>query len=363
MARAQTRAMRARRTPVERDRYRATARKAGVKPRLRRAPRALDAVVLGGAAAFVLLAGPFIGSAFDQGIRQLGESFGDVFPTTEGKRIDLPTTGVVFGAEPVVSGLPDFTREPQLQIGGRVPSFAVGTGRMIEVVVNGAVIGTVKLDTSGTFAATATLKDGPNAIGVTLLSGTDVVARSSYTVVLDRQPPSLSITRPREGETITGSNVIVEGRTETGATVSVNAQTVVPGPDGAFSATLPSSPGPLAITIIARDRAGNESTVKGTVNVVAETTVAPTTVTVALDRSKVRPGEAVLAEIRVAENGRPKANVTVTLSVGVITIGTAVTDSGGIAHIGFAAPPNEGDAAVVVLAAGAAGRAPLTVAR
>ena len=127
------------------------------------------------------------------------------------------------------------------------------------------VVGTVKLDTSGTFAATATLKDGPNAIGVTLLSGTDVVARSSYTVVLDRQPPSLSITRPREGETITGSNVIVEGRTETGATVSVNAQTVVPGPDGAFSATLPSSPGPLAITIIARDRAGNESTVKGTV--------------------------------------------------------------------------------------------------
>ena len=352
-----------RRAPVERDRYRSTARTAGVKRRLRRAPIAVDAVVLAVAAVFVLLAGPFVGSAVDQGLRQIGEGVGSIFPTTEGRRIDLPTTSGVVGAEPVVSGLPDFTREPELLISGRVPSFAVGSGRMVEVVVNGAVVGAAKLDASGTFSATAALKEGPNAIGVTLLAGTDVIARSSYTVVLDRQPPSLSIARPREGESITGPNVIVEGRTETGATVSVNGQTVVPGPDGAFSATLPSSPGPLAITIVARDRAGNETTVKGTVSVVAETTVAPTTVSVVLDRSRVRPGEAVLAEIRVAENGRPKANVTVTLSVGVITIGTAITDSGGIAHIGFAAPPNEGDAAVVVLAAGAAGRAPLTVAR
>ena len=47
----------------------------------------------------------------------------------------------------------------------------------------------------------------------------------------------------------------------------------------------------------------------------------------------------------------------------VITIGSAVTDSTGIARISFAAPPNEGDASVVVLAAGTSGRATLTVAK
>ncbi|MEK7862126.1 MAG: hypothetical protein AAB295_02555, partial [Chloroflexota bacterium] len=55
--------------------------------------------------------------------------------------------------------------------------------------------------------------------------------------------------------------------------------------------------------------------------------------------------------------------VRISLSVGVITIGSARTDASGVARIGFAAPPNEGDAAVVVLANGASGRATLTVAK
>ena len=363
MARARSTYTNARRAPVERARYRATARSAGVKARLPRPWLVADATALVVAAAFLMVAGPLVGSAVDDGVRQLGASVGGVFGASEGKALDLPTAGGIGNADPLISALPDFTRDPKLQIAGRVPSFAIGSGRTVEIVVNGAVVGTTQLDQSGSFSADATLKDGPNVIGVTLLAGRDVVARSSYTVVLDRQPPTISITRPGEQEQITGPNVTVEGRTETGASITVNGQTVVPGPDGAFSASIPASPGPLALTIIARDRAGNETTVKGTVNVVAPNAAAPTTVAVALDRSKVRPGEAVLAEIRLSENGRPKANVTVTLSVGVITIGTAVTDSGGIAHIGFAAPPNEGDAAVVVLAAGAAGRAPLTVAR
>ena len=362
---AHTNAVRSRRPRVPRDRYRATARTAGVRARMRRPLIAFHAVILVIAAGFVIFTGPLVGSALDSAGRQLGESVGNVFPALEGggKKLDLPTTGGNVGAEPVVQGLPDFTRDAQLQIAGRVPSFAVVPGRTVEIVVNGSVIGTVPLDQSGAFGSPAVLKDGANVVGVTLFSGTDVVARSSYTVVLDRTPPSLALTRPTNNATIDGPNVVVEGRAEVGATVSVNGQNVVPGPDGTFSTTFTASPGPLPITVVARDRAGNETTAKSSVTLRAQTTFAPAAVVVTLDRSKVRPGEAVTALILVTENGQPKSNVQVTLSVGVITIGTAFTDSSGVARIGFAAPPNEGDASVVVLAAGAAGRAPLTVAR
>ncbi len=323
-----------------------------------------DITVLAIAVAFAWVSAPLVGAAFDVGVRQLSESVTNVFPTLEGtKRLDLPSTVGSVGAEPVVAALPDFTREPQLQISGRVPSFAIAPGRTVEIVVNGTVIATVPLDEAGLFAAPAVLKDGPNAIGVTLFSGRDVIARSSYTVVLDRQPPSLSISRPGNNDTIEGPNVIVEGKAEAGATLTVNGQTVVAGPDGTFSATFTASAGSVSVTVVARDRAGNETTAKASVTVREKTTATPAAVTVSLDRSRVPPGGTVVAFILVTQNGQPKANELVTLSVGVITIGTAVTDSGGTARIGFAAPPNEGEASVVVLAAGAAGRAALTVAR
>jgi hypothetical protein len=49
------------------------------------------------------------------------------------------------------------------------------------------------------------------------------------------------------------------------------------------------------------------------------------------------------------------------LSVGVVQIGTAVTDGTGTARISFVAPPAEGDVSVVVLGAGSSGRASLTI--
>jgi len=144
--------------------------------------------------------------------------------------------------------------------------------------------------------------------------------------------------------------------------VSVNGRTVVPGQDGSFSESFTPPVGPVAITVVARDRAGNETTVKANVTLRAPT-VSATLVTVTLDRTKVRPGEIVGAQIRVTENGIPRIGVLATLSVGVVTIGSSATDAFGNTRISFAAPPNEGDAAVVVFAAGSSGRTVLTVAR
>jgi len=336
----------------------------GIAPRLRKRMPLFDAAILILAGLFLLLTGPVIGSAIGDGIRQITASVSESIAGQLGSgQIELPAGGGnVVSAEPVINGLPDFTQDSELQISGRVPSFAMAPGRSVEIVLNAAVIANAELDPTGTFAATLTLKDGANAIGLTLLSGKDVIARSSYTVILDKQPPTLDVIGPANGALVEGPNVVVQGKAEVGATVSVNGRTVVPGQDGSFSESFTPPVGPVAITVVARDRAGNETTVKADVTLRAPTASA-TLVTVTLDRTKVRPGEIVGAQIRVTENGIPKIGALATLSVGVVTIGSSATDVFGNTRISFAAPPNEGDATVVVFAAGSSGRTVLTVAR
>jgi hypothetical protein len=331
---------------------------------LRRRTVVLDAAILALAVLFLILTGPLVGTAVSDGIRQITASVTETIAGQLGNgQIELPAGAAnVAGAEPVVNGLPDFTRDAELQISGRVPSFALASGRSVEIVLNAAVVANAELDPTGTFAATLTLKDGANAIGVTLLSGKDVVARTAYTVILDKTPPTLDVIGPTNGATLDGPNVVVQGKAEVGSTVTVNGRTIVPGQDGSFSESFTPPVGPVAITVVARDRAGNETTAKANVTVRAPTAAA-TLVTVTLDRATVRPGEIVGAQIRVTQNGIPKIGAIATLSVGVVTIGSSTTDAFGNTRIAFAAPPNEGDAAVVVFAAGASGRTVLTVAR
>ena len=363
--RAVARGGRSRRTPMTRDRYRAVARVSGVRPRLRRTVLAIDLVLLAIAAAFVIfVATPRVGGVLASAADDFGARVADLFPSQPGsKPIDLPTTGGTVSAQLAADNLPDFTREPSLKLTGRVPAFAMAAGRVVEITLNSKVAASLPPDDAGAYATTLTLVEGPNAIALRLLSGTDVVASSSYLVVLDRVPPALAVTKPITGDSVDGPNVTVIGKAEVGTTVVVNDRVIVAGQDGTFNENYPAAPGPFTITVLARDRAGNETTVKTPITVKAPTTTAPLVVTVTLDKLKVTPGQFVIADVVVTANGQPRVDEQVTLSVGVITIGSTRTNANGQARITFFAPPNEGDAAVVVLATGASGRATLTVAK
>jgi hypothetical protein len=134
-------------------------------------------------------------------------------------------------------------------------------------------------------------------------------------------------------------------------------------PEGGFTDSFSATPGSVPITVVARDRAGNETTQKLTVTGQQVTPIAGLTVTVTLDKATARVGQSVLATVFVVGSTGPRGGVLVTLSVGVTSIGTAVTDGSGTAKIPFAAPSTEGETSVVVLAAGSSGRASLTISR
>ncbi len=364
---AVARGARKRRTPVLRDRYRAVARSAA-RRRPRAHPRVLDIALLAAGAVMLLVVLPVVGGAIGSGAGTVADSLGsaiaNVLPGGGSEALQLPSPGGVVSAGPIVETLPNFTADPQLRVQGRVPSFAVQSGRNVDVALNGAIAGSVPLDSVGSFAVVLTLREGANAIAVTLLSGRDVIASSSYTVVLNRTPPTLAVTRPLPGGSVVGPTFLVEGKTEPGATVTVNDHTVVPAPDGTFGDTVTvSAAAPFTVTVVATDRAGNTTTQRVPVTVTLPASPIPATVTVSLDRVKVRPSETVTANISVRDASGAKADVLVTLSVGVIPIGSTKTDNLGNAQISFAAPTTEGEISVVVLAVGGSGRATLTVAK
>src|SRR2546422_11503724 len=215
-----------RRSPVSRDRYRAITRGADVRVPAR--PRWIDAALVGALAITLLIALPRAAAAVGAGFEQVLTSIQSAIPLLQGRgSIDLPAGGSsIVGAAPIADSLPAYTRDPQLQLTGKVPSFAVQAGRSLQVVLNGAVVATTPLDPSGAFNATLALKDGANSIAVALIADRDVVAASSYNVVLDRTPPSMTITQPATGSTVDAKNIVVAGTTEVGSTITVNGRIV-----------------------------------------------------------------------------------------------------------------------------------------
>jgi hypothetical protein len=355
----------ARRTAPPRDRYRTVARQATQRRARRRLPPIATGIVWG----LVLASAALIADAGATSVSRLGGSAGTfvagLIPAPEPvtNLTITETTGQV-GAAPTLDALPQYTKDSGLLIQGLIPSFVRATDRKVAVALNGGAAVVVPFDANGHFAVPLTLVEGTNQIIVSLVTATETISATKSTVVFSKTPPPLAVIAPKNGDSVDGPNLTVSGKSAPGATVVVNDRTVIVGEDGSFSDTSTVQAGALPITVIARDRAGNETKTQLSVTVKASAAPAATTVVgVSLAQATVKPGGFVTAHIGVANAGAPVAGLTVSLQVGVIPIGTAVTDATGNASISFFAPPNEGLAQVVVLAGSASGSAVLTIAK
>jgi len=94
-----------------------------------------------------------------------------------------------------------------------------------------------------------------------------VLGYLSYQYYKFISPPSISIESPKEGQVVTGTNVLVFGTTDTDAKLTVNNQPVLVTDDGKFSVGIGISPDTKEIVIKAISRSGKESTVSRTIQV------------------------------------------------------------------------------------------------
>ena len=118
---------------------------------------------------------------------------------------------------------------------------------------------------SASFEVTVTLSVGANAVVVEVQDSAGNVARRTLNLTLDVLAPALSIAAPAEGLSTSQDQVVVEGDTEPGATLTVKGRDVPVSPAGHFEVPVNLAFGSNSILIVSTDRAGNQATLERTV--------------------------------------------------------------------------------------------------
>ncbi|MCX6083414.1 MAG: stalk domain-containing protein [Caldiserica bacterium] len=133
---------------------------------------------------------------------------------------------------------------------------SVDVGSTVQVNGQNATV-----DATGAFAAPVTIQ-GTSATLV--VEATDVAgntARRTVSVSVDKTPPTLTVSQPVNFQKIQRLPIVVMGRTEVGAAVTVQGAAGMVLADGSFEYSIASaSDGPLTIAVVARDAAGNTTT-------------------------------------------------------------------------------------------------------
>lgn len=363
-----------RRPPLQRGLLRDHARTADTYLRAHRKPRARTrgfrrGLVLRVAGTVLLLVVAAV--LVEQGGRRVAAAVGDATaaiaraaapPVVVERGARPPAAAEAIVAAPILDPLDPFTRESRLVVSGRLPSYVLvgGDRPRVEIVVNGTVAASPATDEKGRFSATVALQQGPNLVTAASLRSGDRAEAVARRVVLDTVPPPLTVSQPADASSVDGPTLRVAGQTESGATVAVNGHAASVTGDGSFEDLLQVQPGPLAIEVVARDQAGNETRKKVSVTVRdAAPAAGSLNVVVQLDRATAQPGQTVVADVAVADRGTLAKDATVSVSVGLNVVATGRTDLLGRLHVTFTAPSSEGIVQIIAIAStdSATGRA------
>ncbi|EKD62502.1 MAG: Biofilm associated protein A [uncultured bacterium] len=157
---------------------------------------------------------------------------------------------------PKIGFLPEQTNTPNLEITG-----SSEPGTLVKIYFN-ETHKELLAGASGNFSTDFALQDGENKIYATAEDNAGNISEQSDTlkVILDKEPPSLEITEPREGMTLYGNKqrqVAIKGVTESNARVTINDRVVVVENSGNFTFVTSLAEGENQFTIRSSDPAGN----------------------------------------------------------------------------------------------------------
>lgn len=154
---------------------------------------------------------------------------------------------------PELFDVPDATNSAEIEVTGQ------GTkGTELTMYVNDEEVDSFTLD-KDEFEVMLPLDEGTNAIYVQIedIKNKRTQDSETYTVMVLRDKPSLEISAPRDGETVTKSSITVTGKTDENVSVRINGSPVVVSSDGSFRRQMILKEGENTIKAIATDIAGN----------------------------------------------------------------------------------------------------------
>lgn len=249
----------------------------GIEPRRRRLPLAARgvlalSVVALGAAVFLTATGgigPLVASLGNS----LDAAFSRLTATVQ------PSASEVVATDSPIIAMPDhpFTNVATAELRITVPVAVIGSTAKVRIYValeglSMTPVQEVSVGSTTQLTATVDLTAGQNNFTATVVKdGAESAEAPVVTIVLDQDPPKLSITSPKNNATVNDSKVTITGKTQAaadliahnaanGASVTGKAAT-----DGTFSLVLPIDQGSNAIDVKATDPAGNSTTVTVTV--------------------------------------------------------------------------------------------------
>lgn len=162
--------------------------------------------------------------------------------------------------------LPEATNSSQLDIHGQAES-----GTMVQLFINGLNAEEAIADSEGQFKfSNIHFRDGDNEVYVQAKDDENNLSQAGKTVTVrvDQEPPTLEITKPKASDRFFDKDnpISAEGKTEDGASLTVNNHFVLVRSDGSFETKISLTEGDNQLDFVAKDKAGNETKKILTVN-------------------------------------------------------------------------------------------------
>jgi hypothetical protein len=160
---------------------------------------------------------------------------------------------------PILNALSEATNQSQIEVSG-----VTETGASVKIFLTGQEVKEVVADNEGNFSSgKLNLTLGQNEIYALAIdkAGNQSAASSKISIWYDDEPPSLEITQPEDGKTISDEKGKVEviGKTEEGVELMINDHLVILEKEGNFKYTLGLNLGENNIRVVATDKAGNQT--------------------------------------------------------------------------------------------------------
>lgn len=160
---------------------------------------------------------------------------------------------------PVLSPVVSATNNPQVTIEG----YAEGE-TTLTLFVNNSQVKEILLGSDGVFSfSDILLTEGENTIYAIATDAADNESPTStkLKITYKKEAPKLEMNEPQEGQIFSKNqqDIQIKGTTDPGVDIRINDRFVVVKDDGSFTFSLKLNDGENAITIVARDPAGNET--------------------------------------------------------------------------------------------------------
>ncbi len=173
--------------------------------------------------------------------------------------VPTPTPGASFILPPTLDPPYEATNTATISVTGK------GSANLTLIVyLNNAEFKKQAVPADGKFTVSSVpLSDGTNSISAKLTDdrGNTSDLSNVVSVIYASKPPKLDVTAPSDNATVTGdpNSVTVSGTTDDGVTITINDRFVVIRSDSSFSYNFPLNDGDNTLTIVATDKAGNQT--------------------------------------------------------------------------------------------------------